>query len=155
MMVPGVVRRIRPRWLSRFAIVTGFMTIPISETETLARILAEQPDLQFAVLVGSRANATAGPRSDWDIAVQWVPQGDWLSVLGSTETLRHTLAEALRISPSDIDLIDLRRANLAMRASVAEEGLPLAGQETLAWAHFLLRTWRELEDFYWDRRHAA
>lgn len=104
--------------------------------------------MQFAVLVGSRATGTAGPRSDWDIAVQWVPQGDWLSVLGSTETL-------LRNSPSDIDLIDLRRANLTMRASVVEEGLPLAGQDTLAWAHFLLRTWRELKDFYWDRRHAA
>ena len=131
------------------------MTLPLPETATLARILADQPDVQYAVLVGSRATGTAGPNSDWDIALQWAPQQDWFSVLGSTETLRHTLAEALQISQSDIDLIDLRRANLAMRASVAEEGLPLVGQDTLAWAHFLLRTWRELEDFYWDRRHAA
>jgi predicted nucleotidyltransferase len=154
-MKQGEILRIRPYWPTHFAIVSGFMTIPLSETETLAHILADQPDVQFAVLVGSRATGTAGPHSDWDIAMQWAPQQDWLSVLGSTETLRHTLAEALRISPSDIDLIDLRRANLAMRASVAEEGLPLAGEDTLAWAHFLLRTWRELEDFYWDRRHAA
>lgn len=127
----------------------------MSETETLARILADQADLQFAVLVGSRATGSARPDSDWDIALEWTPQRDWLSVLGSTETLRHTLADALQTSPANIDLIDLRRANLAMRASVAEEGLPLTGQDTLAWARFLLRTWRELEDFYWVRRHAA
>jgi predicted nucleotidyltransferase len=131
------------------------MTMPLSEIETLAHILADQTDVQFAVLVGSRATGRAGPDSDWDIAVQWTPRRDWLSLLGSTETLRHTLAEALQTSLANIDLIDLRRANLAMRASVAEEGLPLTGQDTLAWAHFLLRTWRELEDFYWERRHAA
>jgi hypothetical protein len=80
---------------------------------------------------------------------------DWLTALGHTETLRSQLAEALQVSPQDIDLIELRRANLAMRASAAEEGLPLTGQDTLAWAHFLQRTWRELEDFYWEKQHAA
>jgi hypothetical protein len=40
------------------------------------------------------------------------------------------------------------RANLAMRASVDEEDLPLAGKDTLAWTPFLLHIWRELEDFY-------
>jgi hypothetical protein len=45
--------------------------------------------------------------------------------------------------------------DLAMRASVAEEGLPLSGAESLAWARFLRRSWRELEDFYWDKQHAA
>jgi uncharacterized protein len=54
-----------------------------------------------------------------------------------------------------VDLIDLRRANLTMRASVAEEGLPIVVPDERAWNHFLQRTWRDLEDFYWDRRHAA
>ena len=124
-------------------------------TDTLARILGDQPRLQFAVLVGSRATGAAHAHSDWDIALQWSPQLDWMTVLSKTETLRNTLAEALHIAPSSIDLIELRRANLAMRASVAEEGLPLCGQEALAWMRFLQRTWRELEDFYWERRHAA
>lgn len=124
-------------------------------TDTLARILGDQPQLQFAVLVGSRATGAAHAYSDWDIALQWSPQLDWMTVLSKTETLRNTLAEALHIAPSSIDLIELRRANLAMRASVAEEGLPLCGQESLAWMRFLQRTWRELEDFYWERRHAA
>lgn len=122
---------------------------------TLTQVLQTQPQLEFAVLVGSRATGKARPDSDWDIALQWSGQLDWLTVLGLTETLRHTLADVLQISPNAIDLIELRRANLAMRASVAEEGLPLAGHDTLAWAHFLQRTWRELEDYYWSQHHAA
>jgi hypothetical protein len=51
--------------------------------------------------------------------------------------------------------LELRRANLTMRTSVAEEGVPLTGEGTLAWAHFLQRTWRELEDFCWEKQHAA
>ncbi len=107
------------------------------------------------MLVGSRATGTAHPNSDWDIALQWQPQLDWLNSLSATETLRHKLALALGVAPSNIDLIELRRANLAMRASVAEEGVPLAGEDSLAWSRFLRRTWRELEDFYWDKQHAA
>ena len=78
-----------------------------------------------------------------------------MMVLGKTETLRRKIAAAMGIAPDRIDVIELRRANLAMRASVAEEGLPLAGQESLAWIHFLQRTWRELEDYYWEKQHAA
>jgi hypothetical protein len=78
-----------------------------------------------------------------------------MDALGRTEMLRSQLAQALDISPSAIDLIELRRANLAMRSSVAEEGIPLAGEDRLAWPHFLQRTWRDLEDFYWDQQHAA
>jgi hypothetical protein len=125
-----------------------------ASTNQLKALLA-QPQLDFAVLVGSRATGTAHDHSDWDIALQWAPQLDWLTMLSRTETLRKQLADALHIAPTAIDLIELRRANLAMRASVAEEGVPLAGQDSLAWAHFLQRTWRELEDYYWAKQHAA
>ncbi|WP_422621321.1 type VII toxin-antitoxin system MntA family adenylyltransferase antitoxin [Rhodoferax ferrireducens] len=128
---------------------------PCTAKDALAQTLRDEPQLEFAVLVGSRALETARVDSDWDIALQWAPQLDWLTVLGKTETLRRTLARQLNVAPTAIDLIELRRANLAMRASVAEDGLPLAGQDSLAWARFLQRTWRELEDFYWDKQHAA
>jgi predicted nucleotidyltransferase len=128
---------------------------PTPHSETLAKLLGNQPELQFAVLVGSRASGVTHAQSDWDIALQWAPQLDWSSVLGKTEFLRAAIAEALQVPHSAIDIIDLRRANLAMRASVAEEGLPLAGEDSLAWMKFLQRTWRELEDFYWDKQHAA
>jgi hypothetical protein len=124
-------------------------------TAILTRVLGAQPELQFAVLVGSRATGVVHAQSDWDIALQWAPQLDWLTMLGKTETLRSALAEAIDTAPTAIDLIELRRANLAMRSSVAEEGVPLFRQDSLAWMHFLQRTWRELEDFYWAKRHAA
>ena len=123
--------------------------------QELTRLLLDEPDIEFAVLVGSQAESTAQPHSDWDIALQWGAQLDWMMVLGKTETLRRKMAEAVGVTLEKIDLIELRRANLAMRASVAEGGLPLIGEDTLAWAHFLTRTWRELEDFYWEQSHAA
>lgn len=131
------------------------MENPLLPMDALAKTLHDEAQLEFAVLIGSRATGAARAQSDWDIALQWSPQLDWLTVLGKTETLRGKLAANMNIAASAIDLIELRRANLAMRASVAEEGLPLAGLDSLAWAHFLQRTWRELEDFYWDQRHAA
>jgi len=131
------------------------ITMSTTQASRLVHALLAQENLEFAVLVGSRATGKARPDSDWDIALQWAPQLEWLTVLSLTETLRRTLADVLRTSPDSVDLIELRRANLAMRASAAEEGLPLTGQDTLAWSHFLQRTWRDLEDFYWDKRHAA
>ncbi len=119
----------------------------------LVQALLAQKHLEFAVLVGRRATGTARP--DSDIALQWSPQLEWLTLLDLTETLRRTLAEVLQTAPGAIDLIKLRRANLAMRASVAEEGLPLTGQDTLSWAHFLQSTWHDKEDFYWSKRHTA
>jgi predicted nucleotidyltransferase len=123
--------------------------------DVLKQALSGEPQLEFAVLVGSRATGTAHPASDWDIALQWDAQLDWMDVLGKTETLRRGLSEAMGVALDDIDLIELRRANLVMRASVAEAGLPLKGEDSLAWGHFLRRTWRELEDFYWEQSHAA
>jgi uncharacterized protein YutE (UPF0331/DUF86 family)/predicted nucleotidyltransferase len=116
--------------------------------ERMVNVLLRQPQIEFAVLVGSRVTGTARVDSDWDIALQWKPQIDWFTLLSHTETLRRELAEVMNIPADSIDLIDLRRANLAMRASVAEEGRPLTGQDSLAWAYFLQRTWRELEDFF-------
>jgi predicted nucleotidyltransferase len=127
----------------------------VAGINALVQVLQTEPALEFAVLIGSRATGTARVDSDWDIALQWSPKLDLISMLGQTETLRRNLANVLQIPSEKIDLIELRRANLAMRASAAEEGLSLNGQNSLAWAHFLQRTWRDLEDFYWSKRHAA
>ena len=126
-----------------------------SQLTTLATLIDAEPDVDFAVLVGSRACGKVHAASDWDIAVQWAPQVDWGTTLSRSEFLREHIADALGLPDTKIDLIDLRRANLAMRASVAEDGIPLSGEDSVAWARFLRRTWRELEDFYWDKQHAA
>lgn len=124
-------------------------------SQALTQTLRAEPQLEFAVLVGSRAKDGSHADSDWDIALQWSSELDWMTVLGNTETLRRKLSASMGVAADKIDLIELRRANLAMRASVAEEGAPLKGEDTLAWIHFLQRTWRELEDFYWKQNHAA
>lgn len=121
----------------------------------LAQLLSAVPELEFAVLIGSRAQGTAAATSDWDIALQWHPQADWLALIGTQENLRRRIADLLGTGSEDIDLIDLSRVNLTMRASVAEDGIVLKGEDSLAWARFLTRTWRELEDYYWERAHAA
>ena len=116
---------------------------PLARLRTL---LAAEPDLEFAVLVGSRAAGTHTAASDWDIALQWRRDLDWMEQLGRTETLRRLLAETLAVPEAVVDLVDAPRANLAMRAVIAEEGVVLAGEDGLPWQRFLRRTWRELEE---------
>lgn len=105
-------------------------------------------------MIGSRASGAHTVTSDWDIALQWRKDMDWLDQLGRTETLRRTLAEILTVPETAIDLIDTPRANLAMRAVIAEEGVVLKGGDELPWQYFLRRTWRELEDHYWETLYA-
>ncbi len=129
-----------------------------AETEELLRLrefLAGQPTLELAILVGSRVTGRTHIGSDWDIAIQWPVEQAWFNTLAQTETLRRELAGVLGVAEEQIDLIDLPRARLAMRAEVAGRGLPLKGEDSLAWNHFLARTWRELEDFDWEQARAA
>lgn len=121
----------------------------------LEAILSDTPGLCFAVLVGSRATGAASSTSDWDIALQWSHAGLGMDALARTERLRERLAHSLECSLESVDLIDLSSAGLAMRAAVAEEGIPLYGDAELPWFHFLSRTWRELEQWQWEREHHA
>lgn len=125
------------------------------DVDLLRCALADEPELELAVLIGSRAGARSGPESDWDIAIQWKRDIDRFQILGSTECLRRRLAARLCVTEDRIDLIDIPSARLAMRAVVAEEGVPLKGEDSLAWSHFLRRTWRDLEDYHWESIHAA
>ena len=124
-------------------------------TTIIQNILETQLGLELAILVGSQANGRAHSESDWDIAIQWNHEMSFFDNLASTETLRRKIAQALKVGEDKIDLIDLPRAGLAMRALVAEEGIPLKGEDSLAWNHFLARTWHDLEDYEWDKKHAV
>lgn len=126
-----------------------------AQLENLRQAFTAEPDLELAVLIGSRTTGRAHGDSDWDVAVQWRSGLDLLTLLDKTETLRQRLSRVLDVAETMIDLIDLPSARLALRAVVAEEGFPLKGEDSLAWQHFLTRTWRELEDFYWENTHAA
>ena len=112
------------------------------------------PQVLFAVLVGSRASGRAAESSDWDIAVLW-QQMDALARISRHEYLRRELASALGVTDDKIDLIDLSSAGLAMRALATEEGILIVANDERAWRKFQERTWREIEDFHWERDHAA
>jgi hypothetical protein len=43
----------------------------------------------------------------------------------------------------------------AMRALVAEEGIPVHIANDLAWVRFLQSTWSQLEDHQWRQQHPA
>ena len=136
------------------------MSLSSSSSETspltkLSQILAHELDLELAILIGSQATGSARLDSDWDVAIQWNRELDFIHQLAATEQLRSVLAHALGVAEQAVDLIDLPTARLAMRAVVAEEGIPLKGESSLAWYHFLQRTWRELEEQYWEQTYAA
>ena len=118
---------------------------------SLKQLLSQQTDLELAILIGSQAVGNRHLNSDWDIAIRWDKSITGLQQLAKTETLRRLLAKHLNQPESKIDLIDLVTANLTMKAVVAEEGIVLKGEDSLAWNYFLQRTWRELESFYWNK----
>ncbi|HBA67482.1 MAG TPA: nucleotidyltransferase domain-containing protein [Methylococcaceae bacterium] len=127
----------------------------MTEIKALKKILNDTSDLELAVLVGSRADETATSNSDWDIAIRWKKHIQGLERHDCSESLKLRIAEETGIDRDKIDLIDMTTARLAMKALIAEEGLILLGEDTLAWHHFLTLTWGELEDFYWRKQHAA
>lgn len=127
----------------------------IVKVEALKHLLQAYPYLELAILVGSHALNTATQHSDWDIAVRWKKEISGLACLEYAEALKQKIAEAIAIHPDQIDLIDMTTARLTMRAVIAEEGVMLKGEDTLAWSYFLTQTWAELEDYYWRKQHAA
>jgi len=127
----------------------------IKQPEELNIFFESKEDLELALLIGSRVVGRTRDGSDWDFAVQWRKTMPFERVLEKTEELRRQLAKHLGTTIDKIDLVDISSARLAMRAVIAEEGLLLKGGNALPWSHFLLRTWGELEDFYWEKRHAA
>ncbi len=122
--------------------------------EMLGDFFLRQVDVKLALLVGSRVKGSETVNSDWDFSIQWKRDIPYMDTLGKTEVLRSELAGLLKCSCDKIDIIDMPSAHLAMRATIAEEGVLLKGDNQLAWSHFLLRTWRDLEDFEWEQKHA-
>jgi uncharacterized protein len=121
----------------------------------LSQALAAVPELELAVLVGSQANGSATAQSDWDIAIRWLNGTSPAEQLAFEAKLVQLIAQTLATHPDKIDLIQLTAAKLAMREVVANQGVPLKGEQTLVWFHFLTQTWAEVEDFYWRKNHAA
>jgi len=116
----------------------------------LERLLRAQPDVEFAVLLGSRVDGSARPDSDWDIAVRMQRGDSYLHELARLEALRSAIAASLQVDASKIDLINVPSTQLAMRERIVNQGVVLTEPDRLPWMHFLQRTWRDLEDCYWE-----
>lgn len=85
------------------------------ELPDLAHVLTAH-DVAVAYLFGSRADGTATPTSDHDVAVLFGPFEPALDV---TERLAAELAGVLG---TEVDVVDLDRATLELRGRVAERG---------------------------------
>lgn len=126
------------------------------QLDALGRYLRDQPDVEFGVLIGSRADGTANHASDWDIALQLRSnETSYMEELARIETLRHEIAAMLETAPNQVDLVIAPSAKLAMRDLIANHGIVLTDSMSLPWLHFLQRTWRELEDYYWEDLYAG
>lgn len=145
--------------------MSGLFTLSVQNTsqseyqtqlDALGKFLRNQPDVEFAVLVGSRADGTASPASDWDIALQLRRnESSYMEELARLEALRHETATLLDTRPEQVDIISAPSAKLAMRDLIANHGMVLTDPMSLPWLHFLQRTWRELEDYYWEDLYAV
>ncbi len=131
--------------------------LPLTQArDSLSNYFARRADVQFAVLIGSHVDGTSREGSDWDIAIQWEPSvTGGLSHLAHIEFVRKDIAELLGLAVEKIDLIDVCSTQLAMRENIANTGLTLTDPEALPWLHFLQRTWRDLEDAYWEALYVA
>ncbi len=115
----------------------------------LKHFFSQDADLELAFLIGSRANNSFHANSDWDFALRWHKHLSAFEKLAETERVRYALGKLLDCADHKVDIVDIASAGLAMRATVANEGIILKGDGVLALNHFLNRTWRELETFYW------
>ena len=123
--------------------------------KNLVQLFGKNSQLELAILIGSRINNTETSASDWDIALQWQRDLDEMSKLAYTEQLRKQLFETLGIPGNKIDFINIPGAGLAMSENIANQGIVSKGENTLALSHFLTKTWRQLEEYCWDKLYAA
>ena len=67
------------------------------EIEELSSILSSDPELELAVLVGSRAEGTARPESDWDLAIQWQGPDAVHALYGAHRTAAASSGRSVRL----------------------------------------------------------
>lgn len=127
----------------------------MAKIDQIISICQNSDKLELTLLIGSQSTGRATADSDWDIALQWRLDLDYMAQLAHTEELRHELSRVLGITDNKIDLINIPTAGLSMREQIANNGIILKGDNTRKLSHFLTKTWRELEEFYWDKIYAA
>jgi len=96
--------------------------------ERLRHRIGSLPEVKLAVLFGSHARGTAGPRSDVDLGLLLEPD---------TRSARlHIEAELGRAAGRSIDVIYLDEAPPLLRFEISKDGLVLLEREDGLWTHF-------------------
>ena len=114
--------------------------------QDFAGALAEEPDVQLAVVFGSAARGSLHRRSDLDIGVTGVP----------STTLAALAVTLSRIAGREVDLIQLETAPALLRFEIARDGRVLLERRPHLWTEFQARAMVD----WWDwapiaRRSAA
>lgn len=99
--------------------------------------LFRKPDVQLAVLFGSRVKGEVRSKSDYDIAVQLDRVADLIALANEAMQLLGT---------TDVDLADLRRASSLLLMQVATSGVVLYEREPGLFHRFQSLAYRR----YWD-----
>ncbi len=81
--------------------------------------------VRYAVLFGSRAAGSAGPQSDYDLAVYGDEKFPW----GIQSAVWDVLTRQCGLSDCDLDVVDLRHADSALLGSVAQAYVVLKGEK--------------------------
>ena len=98
-------------------------------------------NVKLIILFGSKATQTSGAKSDTDIAVL----GDGPLTLDDKANLTEKLAESLRISEENIDLIDLAIASPLLQYQIAQNGQLIKGEDS-DFVRFKVLAWKRYQD---------
>ena len=129
--------------------------LSLSTLKALQQLMKSREDVEFSLLFGSQARGDSNEQSDWDIAFLLKDNTNGWNNLGKREEIRHLISSVLAVSDNDVDLVDLYRAGLGINATIVDEGIPLAGEDSLALASYYQRVWANLEDYYWNLDHVS
>ncbi len=126
-------------------------TAETKASEALTRRLAATPEVEFALLFGSRANGRPRPRSDWDVAVFLA---ETLDAWKRFKIRLRLLAELEDLGPIDLVVLNEAPPLLAHRALLGER---LLVRNHEAWVRFFVRTIALSEDerYYRDMHREA
>jgi len=96
--------------------------------DELRRTFSDIDFVTHALLFGSRAQGKVHARSDYDLAVIYDPKAQF-EVWGAEAHLRNVLLPILDLDDIDVDIVDLSKANEALRQSILDGYLVLKGSD--------------------------
>ncbi|MCS3458270.1 type VII toxin-antitoxin system MntA family adenylyltransferase antitoxin [Aeromonas sp. BIGb0445] len=107
------------------------MTSDSDTLEQLIRLASSSPQVQVLWLYGSRAKGTAGPTSDWDLAVAFDPvkQSGPLGVVLENRLRPELLAlewqRTLGVAEGKLSVVDINQAPIPLAFAVVAANSPL------------------------------